>query len=353
MVQTNLMQSLLQGKTPKRARMLIASGMAPLPAGETLELLVALLGDSDLEVKNQAAQTLESWDEKEILSQLRNPECAPSLLEFFGLNRDQEAMRRAVIANPSTPDAVIDSLALTVSGPMLEAILDNRVRVIRCPNILRKIRENPSATPAILRVVQEIEFEFLGTKKSEYAVDVPAVEEPPAAETLEEAFPELEFEAPPGDLSLEGLPMDGEAREAEILKQLSSMPVREKIRYALFGNREIRTMLIRDTNKEIARAVLRSPKLTENEVESIAAMRSVAEDILREIGNSKAWTKSYAVVQNLVRNPKSPPAISQRLLFRLRAPDLMMLTRDRSVPDAVRYNASRTLRQRAATRSTP
>jgi len=77
-------------------------------------------------------------------------------------------------------------------------------------------------------------------------------------------------------------------------------------------------------------------------------MRGVAEDILREIGNSKSWTKSYAVVQNLVKNPKTPPVISQRLMFRLRAQDLMMLTRDRSVSDAVRYSASRTMRQRSS-----
>ena len=104
------------------------------------------------------------------------------------------------------------------------------------------------------------------------------------------------------------------------------MPLREKMRYALFGNREIRSMLIRDSNKEIARTVLRSPKLTDNEVEAIAAMRGVAEDILREIGQSRAWTKSYAVVQNLVKNPKTPPTISQNLLFRLRAPDLLQLS---------------------------
>ena len=109
-------------------------------------------------------------------------------------------------------------------------------------------------------------------------------------------------------------------------------------------------MLVRDTNKEIARNVLRSPKLTENEVESIAAMRGVADEILKEIGSRRKWIRNYTVVQNLVRNPKTPTLISQRLLSRLRTQDLNLLARDRSVSDAVRHSASRVLNQRHSKR---
>jgi hypothetical protein len=98
--------------------------------------------------------------------------------------------------------------------------------------------------------------------------------------------------------------------------------------------------------------VLQSPKLTETEIESFAAMRNVAEEILREIGNNRAWIRSYAVIQNLVRNPKTPPLISQRLLFRLGSRDLSLLSRDRSLPEAVRRNAERSLSQRSAQKST-
>jgi len=146
------------------------------------------------------------------------------------------------------------------------------------------------------------------------------------------------------------LPLDGEEREAAIAHRITSMSIREKIRYALFGSREIRSVLVRDSNKEVARTVLRSPKLRENEVESIASMRNISEDILREIGNSREWTKSYIIVQNLVKNPKTPPLISQRLMFRLRAQDLMLMKTDRSIPDSVRSNATRLLKQRATTR---
>jgi hypothetical protein len=343
MTQSKLPQSLLTEATPKKVRMMIARGLAPLPPEEMIEFLVRLLRDGDVEVRSQAEQTLTSWDEEEILVQLKSAECHPSILQYFAESAASESMLQAILANPSSPNEVLQALAARIPLNLLEGLLDNRVRIIEFPAILDGIRKNPAATPEILRLAQEIEVEYLGGKKKEYAV-----EKAEEAETLEEPSLELEFDIPPEDLTLEGLPLDGEMREAEIIKRLSTLPAREKIRYALFGNREIRTMLIRDTNREVSRAVLRSPKLTDNEIEAVASMRSVSEEILREIGNSRAWTKSYAVVHNLIKNPKTPPVISQRLLFRLRAQDLMMLIRDRSIPDAVRYNAGRTLRQRTS-----
>ncbi len=191
-------------------------------------------------------------------------------------------MLRAILSNPSSPNALIASLAQTVASPLLETILDNRVRIIGYPAILASIRQNPAATPEALRLVREIEVEFLEGKKKEYAVG-----EVPEAEAVQPSALDLQLELPADDLSLEGLPEETEARQAEIVKRLSSLPVREKIRYALFGTREIRSMLIRDSNKEVARTVLRSPKLTDNEVETIAAMRGVAEDIPRPLCGSR------------------------------------------------------------------
>ncbi|MBN1566748.1 MAG: hypothetical protein JXA73_02810 [Acidobacteria bacterium] len=343
MAQSNLPQSILAGTAPKKMRMLIAKGLAPIPPDEMLPLLVCLIKDTDSEVSTQALQTIAAWDEEEIRTQLKSPNCNSSVLEYFASAEKSDTALQTIISNPASPDSAIRSIAATAPAHLLEAILDNRVRIIKSPDILESIKKNPLSSPQIMRLVREIETEFLGDKEKGYEVEEPAETEISQASSVE-----LEFDIPPEDLSLEGLPIDSDARESEIIKRLATLPMREKIRYALFGNREIRSVLIRDTNREVARTVLRSPKLTDNEIEAIAAMRSVGEDILREIGNSKSWVKSYTVVQNLIKNPKTPPVVAQRLLFRLRLQDLTLLTRDRSVSDAVRYSASRALRQRAA-----
>jgi hypothetical protein len=341
MARSDFLQSLQSNKSPRNLRMMASKGLAPIPLNELLELLVYLSNDTDSEISSQAKGTIASWDEEDILTQLQSRDCVPSVLAYFGIPTNSDRILKAIITNPLSPEPVLASLALTVPAHLLETILDNRTRIISSPDILDNIRSNPSTTSEIQRLIQEIEVEFFGAKRKEYRVEG-AIESVP----IEPQTPALEAEIPLEDLSLEGLPPDGEERQTAIGIRLSTLSVREKIRYALFGNREIRAVLVRDTNKEVARNVLHSPKLTENEVASIAAMRSVADDILREIGNAKEWTKSYVVVQNLVKNPKTPPVISQRLLNRLRSQDLALLTRDRSVSDAVRNNAERVLRQR-------
>ena len=149
------------------------------------------------------------------------------------------------------------------------------------------------------------------------------------------------------NMTLDGLPADESERNTVIAETLSGLSFREKIRYALFGDRQVRALLVRDTNREVSRMVIRSPKITEAEVESFSSMRGINEDILRDIGNSKEFTKSYNVVHNLIKNPKTPPIISQRLIFRLRTHDLTLLSRDRGIPEVIRFHANRMISQRS------
>lgn len=342
MARNEILQNLLSGKVPANVRSAVARGMAPLSPEDTIRALVFLTNDTDREIAASAKKTLSGMDEEEILSQLKSPSCDPSVLNYFGITSGSESILQAIISNPSAPGPLIESLSLTLRPQLLSTVLDNRVRILEHPWILRNVKLNPQATQDIQRLVEEIETEFFGDKKTEYTVE----QHPEDKETLA-AIPDLEFEIPPEDLSLDGLPVDDQARNAVLGEKLSGLSFRDKIRYALFGNREVRAILIRDTNKEISRMVLRSPKITEAEIESVSAMRGVGDEILREIGNSKEFTKSYNVVHNLVRNPKTPPVIAQRLIFRLRTQHLTMLTRDRSIPDAVRFNATRALSQRS------
>ena len=119
-------------------------------------------------------------------------------------------------------------------------------------------------------------------------------------------------------------------------KDVSGLPIVEKIKLAMKGTREQRGQLIRDGNTMIAASVLSSPKLSETEVEGYARMSNVSDDVLRLIGNNRSWTKSYLITSALARNPKTPLAISLRLVSRLNQRDLKTITRDRNVQEAVR-----------------
>ena len=128
-----------------------------------------------------------------------------------------------------------------------------------------------------------------------------------------------------------------------VTQRLAEMTVAQRVVRAMKGSREERAILIRDSSKLVATAVLSSPKLTDTEVESIAKMANVQEEVLRIIGRTRAWVKSYAVAVALARNPKTPVALSMNLLSRLTDRDLKLISTDRNVPDVLRATARRKL----------
>ena len=127
------------------------------------------------------------------------------------------------------------------------------------------------------------------------------------------------------------------------MERIAGMNPAQKLQMAMRGTREARAILVRDANRLVAMAVLSSPKISESEVENIAKMTNVSEDILRAIGQTRAWAKNYSIVSALARNSKTPIAVSLNLLSRLMEKDVKALTTDRNVPDVVRLAARKRL----------
>ena len=136
---------------------------------------------------------------------------------------------------------------------------------------------------------------------------------------------------------------DDKDDEKTALQRLQAMNVPQKVQRATKGSREERAILIRDSNKMIAMAVLSSPKLTISEIEAFARAGNVGEDCLRVIAFTRAWMKNYNVVAALTRNPKTPVAISMNLLSRLTDKDLRTLSTNRNVADVLRVTARKKL----------
>jgi hypothetical protein len=105
--------------------------------------------------------------------------------------------------------------------------------------------------------------------------------------------------------------------------------------------------LIRDTNKVVQRAVLQSPRLTDQEVEAFASMSSLTDEILRLIANNRNFRKNYAVVRNLLNNPKTPLDVSLHMLPIINVIDLKRLTTNKNIPETLRTTAVKLQRQRS------
>ena len=158
------------------------------------------------------------------------------------------------------------------------------------------------------------------------------------------ATPTPDSEEPLIDTDKSPVEIEGATEEEKaqtFTQRLANMTVPEKVKCASKGTREMRSILIRDPNRMVAAAVLSCPKVNEAEVEAFAKMGNVSEEILRTIAMSRAWTKSYGVLLALVKNSKTPVALSMNMMQRLNDSDVKKLSTDRNVPEALRVAARR------------
>jgi hypothetical protein len=348
-----LLDALLSGKAPRNARLAAAKALIPLALPEQLSVLIRLTADPDKIVNLEANSTLEAIPEERILLVLRSEETNPETLDYFAFDPTRSSLiPQAVAMNNATADNTIAELAQVADSALLEMILLNQTRLIRHPPIMDAFLANAAATPEITRRVSEIKTEFFIKPGRTPSVAVPAIITPgvgPESVVLDASLPRpadetVEVEVPfrPEELGLQT------KQEISTFQRIALMTTSGKVKLALLGNREERAILIRDSNRVVTSSVLKSPKISVQEVEAISQMRNVSEEVLRLIGNRREWVKSYVVVRSLVRNPKTPVALSLRLLPRLLESDIRLLARDKSIPEMIRRTAGRALQDKSS-----
>lgn len=132
------------------------------------------------------------------------------------------------------------------------------------------------------------------------------------------------------------------------LQKISRMTVAERVKLAVLGDKEDRMILVRDGSKVVNGAVLASPKISDQEVETIAAMKNVQENVLRTLARNRKFIKSYSVVKSLVNNPRCPLDISLSLMKNLLTPDLKGLSMNKNVPETLKKTALRQFKEKTA-----
>lgn len=387
-------KAVITGTAPRPARLAAARGLLPLPQADLMEILVNLIGNEDGEIAETARATLAAQDPGDLRAVAQAGETAPAVLGFLAKKKDlPRETHEAVIANLNTPgEALVDLAKNTGEGALLELIAVNQQRLIRVPELIEAIIVNPARTPEAERRARETKREFFEKERGaqQIASELRAQGKDAAAEFIEQAeFAEKlgrddgeislqdavllakYIEVPDVDIDDSWLSMDlieefyeetAEQRQAivnkilgelkaeggvdpsvfvTIVRRILLMTVKDRVKYAMKGDREVRNILIRDSNRIVSEAVIKNPKITDQEMEKIAAMRTVSSDILRQIGTNRQWLRSYSIIHNLARNPRTPMPIIMSIIPRLMPKDLKALGKNRNVPDAVRQQAAR------------
>jgi len=131
------------------------------------------------------------------------------------------------------------------------------------------------------------------------------------------------------------------------LQKIGRLGAAERVKLAFLGNKEERTILIRDGAKIVQNAVLASPKLTDPEVESFASAKNLQENVFREIARNRRFMKNYHVVRNLVQNPRTPLDIALPLVKMLLVYDLKGMQHSRTISETIRKMAQKYYKEKA------
>jgi hypothetical protein len=138
----------------------------------------------------------------------------------------------------------------------------------------------------------------------------------------------------------------GESKRVNTVQKINGLDVKGRIQLALKGNKEERSILIRDGTKVVALAVLEAPKLSDGEVEKFALQKNVLEAVLRQIPLKRRFMKNYVVVRNLVSNPRTPLDLGLGLMKHLLVQDLKNISANKEVSETVRKLALKMYKQK-------
>src|SRR5262249_19858252 len=133
-----------------------------------------------------------------------------------------------------------------------------------------------------------------------------------------------------------------------VLQKIAKLTVGQRVQLAMKGNKEERSILIRDGSKLVSSAVLVSPKVTDAEIETFAGMKNVQEQVLRDIARAPKYKKNYLVTRQLVNNPRCPLDLSLGLMNNLMVNDLKSLSMNKNVPDTIRKIALKRFKEKSA-----
>jgi hypothetical protein len=381
--------SIISGKAPATARLAAARGLLPLPQADLLEALVHLSNDNDTNVAGAAQATLQSQQPDDLLNVAKSNDAAPAVLGYLASFPDAgRELHEAIASNGNTPDEAIAMLArLTADASLIEFFTLNQQRLIRAPEIIDAILLNPARTPEAERRVKETQREFFEKERGarQIAQELRARGNSAAAEFFESAeletdsggltvddawiiaqhievsdadiddswlarefIEEMLIETPEqiaanaqAVINAERLEGNASPERISLIKRIMFMTVKDRVKLAIKGDREARGILVRDANKIVATAVIHNPRLTDQEVEGISAMRTIAEEVLRLIGMNRQWQRSYPIIHNLARNPRTPMATAVHILPRIRTKDLKAIGMSRNVAEGVRRQAYR------------
>jgi len=319
----------------RQLQLLAASGLLPLPPEELIPVQVELARGADAEISQRAAETLLGVDPR-IVAPFLERQAGEGVLSFFAAESRHSLLIETILRRRDVPRPILVEMAGRLPGDLQEILILRQDAIIDEPAILDALERNPQLSSYVQRRITEYREHLLPQgRRPSYSPAAPLEEM--SDEELAVVIEQVKKTTPPEgevDVQQTGL-SEG---------QIRMLPVPARLKLARGAGRQLRTLLLRDTNPQVATVALLGNPLSDQEVEQAASSRSVVEEVLEAISRKREWISRYNVAKLLVQNPRTPLAISLKLVNRMSVRDLRELSRDKNIADAVRSTALRLYR---------
>jgi hypothetical protein len=311
-----VIEDLRHGRAPRERKIAVCAGGAHLSPADRAEVLAVLAGDADEVVASRAQDAILSQPIESFVEAIKREQALPALLSYAARNlADKPGVCDAMVQNKNCPAEFLVPVVRHLSTLGIQSLMEELDRVTESQALASALEHSASLTVEQKNQLHELHGPSAPIDEAALAEAAAAVE---------------------SDL----------ARRQTLLQRLAKMTVAQRVQFAMKGGSEARRTLIRDNNKVVQRAVLQSPRLTDQEVEAFASMSSLTDEILRLIAGNRTFRKNYVVVRNLLNNPKTPLDVSLHMLPMLNAVDLKRLTTNKNVPETLRSTANKLQRTR-------
>ncbi len=369
---------------PLSMRQTAARGLLPATPDVQLALLYVCAATGDSALRALAVTTLNGLSN---LAGALSHRTHTKVLEFLVEFRAEPAVDALVRHHRNLNDRSAILLAERADERAAEAMCDDHERLMVTPDVLVALHQNPrAANVAVERAIAFLRMEHalpeLPAQRGGSARVVASAPPPPvidldaeieaalggklspglaARQTMERfvlaysssgTISGFDFNFSSGDEFSMDLLNDGGAEappelRVSIERRIAAMPPGKKIKLAYLGNKESRGILLRDRNKQVALAVVKSGRMTDGEAASAAGNRNVSMDVLREIADNREFMRKYPIKVALVNNPRTPPSVAVPIVSQLQKRDLEQLARNRNVSSVLFTMAAKLMKQKS------
>jgi hypothetical protein len=328
---------ILDPKSPGPIRQMGARGIAPgLKPADALTVIAVLAESEDVTLATLARATLDKLPVPLLTAGL-TPDLHPGVVGVIAPRyaSDVVIMER-ILSLPQIAMTTIAEVAAKANEAVAELIATNEERLLKFPAIIEKLYLNRatrmSTADRVIELAVRNKIELTGIpafKEAAAAIAEELIPEP----TVEPNFDDEQFmqtERIAQTIQIDPTQEDTHVFDPEtgeevavdkvrpLYAQLAELSVSKRIRRAQVGNSAERMILVRDADRRVAVAAIKSPSIQEAEVVRISAGRSASEDVLRVIALNREWTRHHQIKLNLVSNPRCPFAFAAKLVPHLR-----------------------------------